>query len=50
MLERDVWPKVEAGLIPPSIYRVLPITEAEQAHALMESGRHNGKIVLTVKE
>ena len=50
LLERDVWPKVAAGLIPPSIYRVLPITEAEEARALMQSGKHNGKIVLTVRE
>ncbi len=50
LLERDVWPKVAAGLIPPSIYHVLPITEAEEAHALMQSGKHNGKIVLTVRE
>ena len=49
MVER-VWPKVESGEIRPTIYAVLPIQQAEEAHALMRSGKHVGKIVLTVKE
>jgi NADPH:quinone reductase-like Zn-dependent oxidoreductase len=49
-LVRDVWPKVEAGELKSNIYRIFPITEAEEAHALMASGAHNGKIVLCVKE
>ena len=49
MLVRDVFPKIEAGLMKPSIYKVLPITQAEEAHALMASGKHNGKIVMTVE-
>ncbi len=48
-LVNEIWPKVEEGLIKPTIYEVLPITEAEKAHALMENGKHNGKIVLEVK-
>ena len=48
-LVRDVWPKVEAGYMPSSIYKILPITEAEEAHSLMASGKHNGKIVMQVK-
>ena len=44
-----VWPKVESGEIRPTIYAVLPIQQAEEAHALMRSGKHVGKIVLTVK-
>ncbi len=47
-LVRDVWPKVEAGLMKPSIYKVLPITEAEAAHAILERGENVGKVVLTV--
>ncbi len=47
-LVRDVFPKIEQGLIRPSIYKTFPITEAEAAHALMQSGKHNGKIVMTV--
>lgn len=49
-LVSDVWPKVESGELRQHIYRILPITQAEEAHALMESGAHNGKIVLCVKE
>lgn len=49
-LVRDVWPKVEAGLVKPTIYAVLPITEAEAAHDLLYKGRHVGKVVLKVTE
>ncbi|GLU35300.1 NAD(P)H-quinone oxidoreductase [Trinickia caryophylli] len=45
-LAAKVWPHVESGQIKPIIYRVLPAHEAKQAHALMESGEHIGKIVL----
>lgn len=48
LLVRDVWPKVASGEIRPTIYKIFPITEAEKAHALMESGKHNGKIVMKV--
>ena len=48
-LVRDVWPKVEAGYMKPSIYKVLPITEAEAAHAILQRGENVGKVVLTVK-
>ncbi len=48
-LVEKVWPKVTSGEIRPVIYRVLPITEAEDAHALMASGKHNGKIVLQIR-
>jgi NADPH2:quinone reductase len=49
-LVKDVWPKVESGELKSSIYRTFPITQAEEAQALMASGKHNGKIVLCVKE
>ena len=49
-LVRDVWPMIENGRIQPTIYAVMPIQQAEEAQALMRSGRHNGKIVLTVRE
>lgn len=49
-LVRDVWPKVEAGMIKPVIYKVLPIEKAEEAHAILERGENIGKVVLTVKE
>ena len=47
-LVRNVFPKIEAGEIRPSIYQTFPITEAEAAQALMQSGKHHGKIVMTV--
>ena len=49
-LVSEVWPKVEAGLVKPTIYAVLPITEAEAAHDLLYKGKHVGKVVLKVAE
>ena len=45
---RDIWPMLESGAIRPIIYKVLPIQQAEEAQAIMTSGKHVGKIVLTV--
>ena len=47
-VERDVWPLVESGKIRPIVYARFPLTEAAEAHRLMESGSHIGKILLTV--
>jgi NADPH2:quinone reductase len=47
-LVRNVWPKIEDGTIKPSIYKVLPITEAREAHAILERGENVGKVVLNV--
>jgi len=47
-LVEKVWPKIESGAIRPSIYCVLPIEQAEEAHRIMQSCSHTGKIVLTV--
>ena len=47
-LVRHVWPRIEDGTIKPSIYKALPITEAEAAHAILERGENVGKVVLTV--
>jgi len=46
-LERAVWPLVEEGKIQPVVYATFPLTQAAEAHRLMESGSHIGKIVLT---
>lgn len=46
---RMIWPRVESGEIRPTIYKVLPIQEAEEAQRLMREGRSVGKIVLTVR-
>ncbi len=48
-LVRDVWGKVEAGMIKPVIYKVLPVQRAEEAHAILQRGENVGKVVLTVK-
>ncbi len=45
-LRDKVWPLIEAGQIKPVIYRELPAAQAADAHALMESNQHIGKIVL----
>jgi NADPH2:quinone reductase len=45
-LRERVWPLLEAGRIKPVIHQVFPAVQAAQAHALMESSTHVGKIVL----
>lgn len=46
-LVSDIWPKVESGEVRPTIWRVMPITEANEAHSLLREGRSAGKVVLT---
>lgn len=46
-LREKVWPLIESGAIAPVIYRTFPAAQAPEAHALMESNQHIGKIVLT---
>lgn len=45
---RDVWPLIAAGKIRPQIYQSFPLDRVADAHRLMESGAHQGKIVLTM--
>lgn len=45
----DIWPYVESEEIRPTICKVFPIEQAEEAQAFMISGAHVGKIVLRVK-
>jgi NADPH:quinone reductase len=45
-VERTVWPWIAAGKLRPVIERTFPLAEAGQAHALLESGRFVGKVVL----
>ncbi len=49
-LRSKVWPLIESGRIRPVIYRTFELEEAAQAHALMESSTHVGKILLKVRE
>lgn len=46
-LEHQVWPLLLQGKLRPQIFRTFRLEDAAQAHALMESGIHIGKIVLT---
>ena len=45
-LRQRVWPLIEQGAVRPVIHRVFDAADAAQAHALMESSAHVGKIVL----
>lgn len=47
-LKTMIWPLIENGKIRPKIFAVFPLSDASEAHRLMESGRHIGKIVLRV--
>ena len=47
-LVSKVWPKIESGAIKPSIYKILPMSEAEEAHAILLRGENVGKVVLKV--
>ena len=46
-LRAKVWPLLESGAIKPVIFKTFPADAAAQAHALMESNQHIGKIILT---
>lgn len=48
-LVEKVFPKIESGEVMPTIYKVLPITEAEAAQDILYKGQNVGKVVLTVK-
>lgn len=47
-IEREVWPLLAEGRLKPAIAAAFPLAQAAEAHKLMESGEHVGKIVLTV--
>lgn len=47
-LREKIWPLIEAGRIRPQVYRTFPLADAAEAHRLMESSQHIGKIVLTI--
>ncbi len=47
-LLQNVWPLLESGAVRPLIHAVLPFEQAAEAHRLMESGSHAGKIVLAL--
>jgi putative PIG3 family NAD(P)H quinone oxidoreductase len=47
-VREHVWPLLAAGRVKPVVDRVLPLTEAAEAHRVMEAGEHIGKILLAV--
>jgi len=47
-LRTKVWPLIESGAVKPVMHATFPLAEAAEAHRLMESNQHIGKIVLTV--
>lgn len=49
-LREHVWPLFAQGKIKPVVHRVFPLAQAAEAHALMESSTHVGKIVLQLQE
>jgi NADPH:quinone reductase len=46
-LKAKAWPLIEAGKVKPVIHQVFPASKAAEAHALMETSTHVGKIVLS---
>lgn len=48
-LVRDMWPHLESGAIKPSIYKVLPFAEVNEAQAILERFENTGKVVMSVK-
>jgi len=47
-LLQNVWPLLERGEVRPVIFKTFPLEQAAEAHRLMESSQHIGKLVLTV--
>ncbi len=47
-VRQNVWPLIESGKVRPVIFKTFPLAEASEAHRLMESSNHIGKIVLTI--
>jgi NADPH2:quinone reductase len=47
-VRRNVWPLISTGRLRPAIYTTFPLAQASEAHRMMESSQHIGKIVLTI--
>ncbi|HEY6613301.1 MAG TPA: zinc-binding dehydrogenase, partial [Vicinamibacterales bacterium] len=45
-LRTEIWPLLDRGAVKPVIHRIFPLAKAAEAHRLMESSEHVGKIVL----
>ncbi len=49
-VKETAWPLIEAGKVKPVIYKTFSLDQAKEAHELMESNQHIGKIVFQVAE
>jgi putative PIG3 family NAD(P)H quinone oxidoreductase len=49
-LRREVWPALAAGRVRTHVHATFPLSQAAQAHRLMESGSHIGKILLCARQ
>ncbi|MBO3100072.1 NAD(P)H-quinone oxidoreductase [Gelidibacter pelagius] len=47
-VEKNIWPLFSSKQIEPVIYKTFPLKEASEAHRLMETSTHIGKILLTM--
>jgi len=47
-LRSRIWPLIEDGKIKPVIYKTFKLEEAAEAHRLMETNAHIGKLVLAL--
>ena len=47
-LREQVWPLFESGAVRVVVHATFPLGEAAEAHRVMESGRHIGKLILVV--
>lgn len=47
-VERNIWPVIDAGKFRAHVFKTFPLAHAAEAHRLMESSTHIGKLVLTV--
>lgn len=50
VLVERVWPKLEDGSMKPTVYRVLPMEQADEAHQILYRGENVGKVVLKVRD
>ena len=48
-IRKNVWPIMESGNFKPVVFATFPLKDADQAHELMESSQHIGKIILEVE-
>ncbi len=49
-LERVLWPRLSDGSVRPVIHAILPVMEAEAAHAILERNENIGKVILRVRD